>query len=61
VKVMTEGGPRNSTYTVVLHLYNEGFMNQKVGYASAMTVIFFLIVLGLSLAQRWILSEEREV
>lgn len=60
VQIMTNGGPRNATMTVILHLYNSGFQKQKVGYASAMTVVFFLIVLGISIFQRMILKEERE-
>ncbi|MEA1883914.1 MAG: sugar ABC transporter permease [Thermotogota bacterium] len=61
IKVMTNGGPSNSTYTVILHLYNSGFTKQKVGYASAMTVVFFLIVLAISILQRSVLKEQREV
>jgi len=61
IKVMTNGGPSNSTYTVILHLYNSGFTKQKVGYASAMTVVFFLIVLAISILQRIVLKEQREV
>jgi len=60
VQIMTNGGPRNATTTVILHLYNSGFQKQKVGYASAMTVVFFLIVLGISIVQRLVLKEERE-
>lgn len=61
VKVMTNGGPSGATYTVVLHLYNQGYQRQYIGYASAITVVFFLIVLAISIIQRKILGEEREV
>lgn len=61
IKMMTNGGPNNSTYTVILHLYNSGFTKQKVGYASAMTVVFFVIVLIISIVQRLLLREQREV
>jgi multiple sugar transport system permease protein len=61
IKMMTNGGPNNSTYTVILHLYNSGFTKQKVGYASAMTVVFFVIVLIISIIQRLLLREQREV
>ncbi|MFP4461683.1 MAG: carbohydrate ABC transporter permease [Thermotogota bacterium] len=61
IKIMTNGGPNNTTYTVILHLYNNGFTKQRVGYASAITVVFFLIVLAISIIQRLILREEREV
>ncbi|MDK2952474.1 MAG: multiple sugar transport system permease protein [Kosmotogales bacterium] len=61
IKIMTNGGPNDSTYTVILHLYNSGFTKQKVGYASAMTVVFFVIVLIISIIQRLLLREQREV
>ncbi len=61
VKVMTNGGPNGATYTVVLHIFNQGYQRQYIGYASAITVVFFLIVLGISIVQRSILGEEREV
>lgn len=61
VKVMTDGGPNGATYTVVLHIYNMGFKRQYIGYASALTVVFFLLVLAISIIQRFLLKEEREV
>lgn len=60
VMIMTAGGPQNATYTVMLHIYNTAFRRLNIGYASAMTIIFFLIVLAVSLAQRFVLSEEKE-
>lgn len=61
VKIMTDGGPNGATYTVVLHLFNMGFKRQYIGYASALTVVFFLLVLAISVTQRFVLREEREV
>ncbi len=61
VKVMTDGGPNGATYTVVLHIFNMGFRRQYIGYASALTVVFFLLVLAISIVQRFVLREEREV
>lgn len=61
VFVMTNGGPRNSTYTVMLHIYNTAFKRLNIGYGSALTVIFFLVILIISLLQRYLLGEEREV
>jgi multiple sugar transport system permease protein len=61
VDVMTfgRGGPEDSTITTVLHMVNEGFRgSQRVGYASAIAVVFVLIVLGISLLQRSVLQEE---
>jgi len=38
-----------------------GFRLGKIGYASAITVLFFLIVLAFSILQRYVLREERSV
>jgi len=43
--VLTGGGPRNSTNFLALHLYKQAFENLRMGYASALGVILFLIVL----------------
>ncbi len=61
VYVMTSGGPQNATMTTILHVVNQGFKQLNVGYASALTVAFFLIVLLVSMLQRLFLTEERAV
>jgi multiple sugar transport system permease protein len=61
VEVMTRGGPQNASMTTIVHVVHQGWGNLKVGYASAITVVFFLIVLGISLLQRYFLREERAV
>lgn len=61
VWVMTQGGPQNSTTTMMIQVVKAGWRELKVGYASAMTVVFFLIVLGVSLLQQVYLTEERAV
>lgn len=61
VQVMTSGGPQNASMTVMVHVVQQGWGQLKVGYASAISVVFFLIVLVVSLIQRRILPEEREV
>ncbi len=45
IQIITEGGPQNSTNTIVYSLYEYGFHFFKVGYASAMGVVLFIIVL----------------
>ena len=47
--VMTNGGPSDSTKTLVFMLYENGFQFRDVGYSSAIAVVFFLIVLISSL------------
>lgn len=44
VQIMTNGGPLNSTKTLVFSIYEEGTMYFKVGYASAIGVILLLIL-----------------
>lgn len=61
VWVMTKGGPQGATKTIIVLLYEEGFKMLHVGYASAIGVLFFLIVLAVSLIQRVYLKEERAV
>jgi multiple sugar transport system permease protein len=61
VKVMTNGGPQNASMTTMLFVIQQGWGELKVGYASAASLIFFLIVLAISLLQRSILQEERQV
>jgi multiple sugar transport system permease protein len=61
VKVMTNGGPQNASMTTMLYVIQQGWGELKVGYASAISLIFFIIVLIVSLLQRQILREERQV
>ena len=46
-----DGGPLNSTTTVVLRVYREGFSSFKMGYASTLTVALFLIILLITVIQ----------
>jgi len=59
VEVMTQGGPQNASMTTVVHLVHQGWQNLRVGYASTISIVFFLIVLGISILQRHLLPEER--
>lgn len=48
VFVLTAGGPANSTFFIVLKIYQEGFQNFQMGYASAIAWVFFVIILLLT-------------
>lgn len=61
VDIMTQGGPENATMTIIFHAINQGFRHQRIGYGSAITVVFFLIVLIIALIQRLLLKTERAV
>lgn len=52
------GGPLNSTVSVVLYIYQLAFVNYKMGYASAATVVLFLIILCISLFQMKVLDRK---
>ena len=58
VYVMTHGGPLDSTQTLMLLLVDVGFGAQRIAQGSAIAVIFFLIVLSISIAQRRLIREE---
>ncbi|MBZ0297485.1 MAG: sugar ABC transporter permease [Anaerolineae bacterium] len=46
-----DGGPLNSTTTVVLRVYREAFQSFNMGYASSLTVTLFAIILGITIIQ----------
>ncbi len=48
VQTMTEGGPSRSTDVLATYLYETAFLNSKFGYATAIAVSLFLMVLALS-------------
>lgn len=61
-KVMTDGGPENSTLFVVLNIYRQGFEFHNMGFASALSWELFIIVVGFTIAQfyisrRWVYYE----
>lgn len=49
--VMTGGGPYGSTRVLVQYIYETGFTYFKMGYASAMSILLFLIILVISVVQ----------
>jgi multiple sugar transport system permease protein len=60
VQNMTQGGPLNRTTTVVLEVYNEGFSSYNMGYAAALTVILFGVILAITVFQLRVLSRRVE-
>lgn len=51
VFIMTQGGPLGSTSTIMYYIYEQGFINYNMGYASALAWIFFTIVMVITLIQ----------
>jgi multiple sugar transport system permease protein len=52
------GGPLNSTVTMSLLIYKEAFFSLRMGRASAIAVLFFLIILLITLIQRRLITRE---
>lgn len=60
--IVTNGGPRDSTLFILLHLYRTGFEYFQMGYASAIAWVLFVIILiftiiQFGIARRWVYYE----
>ncbi len=51
VQTLTEGGPNRASEVLLFTIYREGFVYLRVGAASAMTVVFLVLLVGLMLVQ----------
>ena len=49
VKILTQGGPGESTNLIVYSIYRDAFFNYRFGSAAAQSVILFLIIMALTL------------
>ncbi|NBD29890.1 MAG: ABC transporter permease subunit [Alphaproteobacteria bacterium] len=58
IDVMTNGGPLDSTQTVVFQAVERGYGKQDISGGSTISVILFLLVLTISLIQRWLTREK---
>ncbi|MGW0842804.1 carbohydrate ABC transporter permease [Streptomyces sp. NPDC002787] len=58
INVMTEGGPLDSTTTVVYQAMRTGYEQQQTAYAAAISLVFFVLVLTVSLVQRFLTREK---
>lgn len=47
--LLTGGGPGNATITIVYYIYNRAFKDLRMGYASAMSLVPFFVILFFSL------------
>ncbi|MDD3277684.1 MAG: sugar ABC transporter permease [Lachnospiraceae bacterium] len=61
--ILTNGGPLNSTYTAAMHLYNNGFLYGKMGYASMMAwsmfaVIMVITIVTVSTSKYWVFYDD---
>lgn len=58
VNVMTGGGPGSSTYTLVYYIYKTAFSYYRMGYASSVAVVLFVILLVITVFQ-WKHNEKK--
>lgn len=58
VNILTGGGPNGATLTIIQYMFSNGYSAQKVGFASAVGIIFFTTVASLSIVQRVLVKNE---
>ena len=56
--MIVDGGPGYSTMIPALQMYKIAFGDGKFGYASALGVVLFIVIILLTLASRKLLGEE---
>ena len=56
--IITGGGPRNKTITVVHWIFNNGFTYMKLGYAAALSIALLVILISLSTLQMYVLRDD---
>lgn len=60
VQVMTDGGPGRATNVLVYQVYSEAFVKFNFGYASAIAMVLFVIVLVITVIQfKWNQIQEK--
>lgn len=56
--IMTGGGPDYSTMTILQYIYEYGFRHRNTGYASAITLVFTVFLVLVSIITKKVLKEE---
>jgi oligogalacturonide transport system permease protein len=51
--MVTEGGPLHSTYLMSLYIYEQGFKYFNMGYASALSWVLFVLIIGIAGVLFW--------
>jgi len=60
VMILTDGGPGNATIVPGLLLYKNAFAYAKMGYANAIGVVMFVVILTLSILNSKIGKENQQ-
>jgi multiple sugar transport system permease protein len=61
VQIMTRGGPGNASTTVMFEAVQAAFTRQQVARGAAMTAVLFVLVLAVTMLQRYLLRQQRAV
>ena len=59
-KELTNGGPRDQTTTLVMSIYQNAFRYQSMGWAAAISMVLFLMILGITAVQFRVLRTDWE-
>jgi ABC-type sugar transport system permease subunit len=58
IYLMTQGGPAGATRSVLVYVYDTGFTGYRLGYASAISYIFFALIVVIAIAQMRLTSRK---
>jgi multiple sugar transport system permease protein len=53
IQIITGGGPNDATISAVMYLYQTGFQAFQIGYASAIALVVFAVIMLVTLLQFW--------
>lgn len=59
IYLLTTGGPNGSTRSAIEYIYEQGFQSYRLGYASALSYAFFIVILIVSAVQFALFSRGR--
>ena len=60
IYLMTDGGPNYATRPIIQYIYESGFTSYRIGYASAISYLFFAVIVIVSVAQFKLFSGSKE-
>ncbi len=58
IDILTKGGPNNTTQTLIFHAVRMGTEQHKIGYASAISVVYFIIILIIAFIQKNLMDKK---
>jgi len=60
IYIITEGGPQNSTLVIVYYIFREAFRFNRLGYGSAIAILFTIFLITLAFVQLRVLRSEAD-